>query len=177
MLDIIKRLTMLSNSYIADITNDVERTSRLSVLDGTDYISTMIGTFISAPLFKLFGYYVVFGTSGSLALIGVVYVLFFVRESIPKKSEVQSHITELQQNNPPVDYGTNNNLRNDFNELHDNTATVVTPPVDDPRCCIMCCGSNCHKSCRNVPGISDLISSFKVVVRSRSGWNRAMILM
>ena len=31
-------------SYMADVTNEWERTSRLSVLDGTDYISTMIGS-------------------------------------------------------------------------------------------------------------------------------------
>ncbi len=37
---------------MADITTEKTRTSRIAVLDGTDYIFTMIGTLISSPLFK-----------------------------------------------------------------------------------------------------------------------------
>ncbi len=39
-------------SYMSDVTSEAERTSRLSVLDGTDYIFTMVGTAISGAAFK-----------------------------------------------------------------------------------------------------------------------------
>ena len=166
-----------SCSYIADITTEIERTSRLSVLDGTDYISTMLGTFISAPLFKFFGYYAVFGTSGSLALLGVLYVILGVRESIPKKSVEQEKFKELQQNNSPMtDYGTNYSSQNEYSARDDIMTTVVEANTKNATSCNACC---CNISCdkRRLPCVSDLISSFGVVFRSRPGWNRALILM
>ena len=46
-----------------------------------DYISTMLGTYISGPMFENVGYYAVFGTSLGLAALGVIYMLVFVKES------------------------------------------------------------------------------------------------
>ena len=164
---------LYSFSYIADITNEIERTSRLSVLDGTDYISTMLGTFISAPLFKFLGYYAVFGTSGCLALCGVLYALLVVRESLPKKSEEQKHFKELQQNNPPtVDYGTNDSSQNKYTAGDDDIATMVTKNINEAQSCY-----HQNQCCRRLPCVSDVISSSRVVFKSRPGRNRAMILM
>jgi hypothetical protein len=39
-------------SYMSDVTSEGERTSRLSILDGTDYIFTMVGTTISGLAFR-----------------------------------------------------------------------------------------------------------------------------
>ena len=46
-----------------------------------DYISTMLGTYISGPMFENVGYYAVFGTSLGLAALGVIYMIVFVKES------------------------------------------------------------------------------------------------
>ena len=159
---------------MADITNELERTSRLSVLDGTDYISTMLGTFIGAPLFKFFGYYAVFGTSGSLAFIGVLYAVFIVKESLPEKSLEHKHITiDLQTNNSPTtDYGTNINARNGESEIEENNMIIIAPSNKDKQ------GSSNENSCsKHLPNLTDLVSSFGVIIKSRPGWNRAMVLM
>lgn len=37
---------------MADVTTAADRTSRIAILDGTDYIFTMVGTAVSGPLFK-----------------------------------------------------------------------------------------------------------------------------
>jgi MFS family permease len=71
-------------SYMADITSFDVRTSRLGILDGTDYISTMLGTYISGPVFENLGYFAVFSASLVLAVCGVLYVWILVAESKSK---------------------------------------------------------------------------------------------
>jgi len=156
---------------MADITNELERTSRLSVLDGTDYISTMLGTFIGAPLFKFFGYYAVFGTSGSLAFIGVLYAVFIVKESLPEKSLEHKHITtDLHTNNSPTtEYGTTNNALYGEGEIEENNMIIISPSNKGKQV------SSTENSCSK--HLTDLVSSFGVIIRSRPGWNRAMVLM
>ena len=169
-------------SYMADITNELERTSRLSVLDGTDYISTMLGTFASAPLFSYFGYYVVFGTSGTLALIGVLYAVFIVKESVPQKSPESKHIKEYfhQNNSHPVDYGTSVVDQIELNDTEGNDLVMIQPSkrADDVQNCkkYTCCQKQ-NSCCKHLPNLADIMSSFKVIVRSRPGRNRAMVLM
>ena len=65
-------------SYITDITPENGRTYRLAVIDGTDYVSTSIGTRISAPLFVLGGYYNVFGNSAATCVCAFIYLIFGV---------------------------------------------------------------------------------------------------
>ena len=76
-------------SYMADITSPDERTARLGLLDGLDYTSTMLGTYISGPIYDQFGYYPVFVTSCVSATLGALYVFFRVKESkiIVRKTE------------------------------------------------------------------------------------------
>ena len=168
---------------MADITNGLERTSRLSVLDGTDYISTMLGTFIGAPLFNFFGYYAVFGTSGSLAFVGALYAVFMVKESLPEKSSEHTHITtDLKtSNSPATDYGTNINDLNGEGEIEENNMIIISPSNKDKQ------ASSNENSCANhlstlllgrlLSSFKSVFSSFLVIVRSRPGWNRAMVLM
>ena len=169
-------------SYMADITNERERTSRLSVLDGTDYISTMLGTFASAPLFSYFGYYVVFGSSGTLALIGFLYAVFIVKESVPQKSPESEHIKEyFQQNNShPVDYGTRVVDQREPNDATGNDLVMIQPSkrADDVQSCKNYTDRKKQNSCcKQLPNLADIMSSFKVIVRSRPGRNRAMVIM
>ena len=154
-------------SYIADITSDLERTSRLSVLDGTDYISTMLGTFIGAPLFKFFGYYAVFGCSGSLALLGVIYAATMVKESLPEKP-IERRSIKQYTNSETAGYGTNVTLSDESDFIDDKSMVMVAPSEKE--------ASN-NSGCKSFPSLWDLVSSFGVVVKARSGWNRAMVLM
>ena len=79
----LKLLLTLSGvySYMADITSPDERTARMGLLDGLDYVSTMLGTYISGPIYDQFGYYPVFASSCVSATLGSLYVFFRVKES------------------------------------------------------------------------------------------------
>ena len=68
-------------SYITDITQQSQRTFRLAVVDGLDYVSTSLGTLTAAPLFLAFGYYSVFGGSALCCVLALLYLGFFVKES------------------------------------------------------------------------------------------------
>ena len=91
-------------SYMADITSAHERTARMGVLDGTDYISTMFGTYISGPVFAKFGYYTVFVSSLVFALSGSAYMIFVVKES---KSDKSKQTADNKKDDRTV-YGTEN---------------------------------------------------------------------
>ena len=69
-------------SYLADITTEETRTFRIGVADGLDYISTMVGTTLAPQLFKLLGFYLVFGVSGAMSLCACSYVIWVVKESV-----------------------------------------------------------------------------------------------
>ena len=68
-------------SYLADVSTNETRTFRISIADGTDYVSTMIGTTISPQLFKIGWFYSVFGLSAVSASMAILYVTFLVKES------------------------------------------------------------------------------------------------
>ena len=96
-------------SYITDITVASQRTFRLSVVDGLDYVSTSLGTLIAAPLFLSFGYYSVFGSSAGCCVLGLLYLGLFVPESLHlgKEEEVTRENSPLQQGGVEVqDYGS-----------------------------------------------------------------------
>ena len=92
-------------SYITDITREDERTYRLSIIDGTDYVSTSIGTRISGPLFVSLGYYAVFGVSASTCVLAMIYLIVGVKESL-KKEEVRDTVLTPLQNTEQVKYGS-----------------------------------------------------------------------
>ena len=63
------------------------RTSRLSILDGVDYISTSVGTFLSGPVYLYLGYYGVFGCSSATCLVALSYLIFRIKESLPTATQ------------------------------------------------------------------------------------------
>ena len=70
-------------------------------MDGTDYISTMFGTYISGPLFSKFGYYAVFSFSLGFACLGALYMIFFVKESkIIARESTQYGTSEVEVTQP-----------------------------------------------------------------------------
>ena len=82
-------------SYIIDVTSVTERTFRLAIVEGTDYASVSMGNLISGPLFVSIGYFGVFGLASSCNVIALLYLVFFIKESVHKtKSEADKSNNE-----------------------------------------------------------------------------------
>ena len=148
-------------SYITDITVASQRTFRLSVVDGLDYVSTSLGTLIAAPLFFSFGYYSVFGSSAGCCVLGLLYLGLFVPESLHpgKEEEVARENSPLQQGGVQVqDYGS----AADTGALHQ---MEVANSVGEG-------GNNWFKS--SLRFVSD---SFRTVFKQREGPRRAILLL
>ena len=82
---------MMQYSYIIDVTSVTERTFRLAIVEGTDYASVSIGNLISGPLFVSIGYYGVFGVAAFLNLLAILYLVFYLKESVD--------LSKLRKNN------------------------------------------------------------------------------
>ena len=136
----------------------------------------MLGTFIGAPLFKFFGYYAVFGCSGSLALLGLIYAATLVKESLPEKS-VEHRYLNQHTNSETIGYGTN--IRSsDENEMSEDNSAVMIVPLKEKEAShtqLYCIKKN--SCCKSLPSLWDLASSFGVIVKERPGRYRAMVLM
>ena len=57
------------------------------MVEGTDYASVSVGNLISGPLFVAIGYFGVFGVSSVCNIIALLYLVLWVKESIPAKNE------------------------------------------------------------------------------------------
>ena len=55
------------------------------MVEGTDYASVSVGNLISGPLFVAIGYFGVFGVSSVCNIIALLYLVFWVQESIPAR--------------------------------------------------------------------------------------------
>ena len=86
-------LNMGLYGYVADVTDLKDRTMRLSVLNGVYSLAYVLGTKLGSVLYSEIGnYYIIFGLSIVFAILGILYTIFFVRESIKKtKEEKESH--------------------------------------------------------------------------------------
>ncbi len=71
-------------SYASNVTNDSDRTYRMTRLDGMITLASMAGTLLSPYLFMYFGYYGNFISSSAFFAIAIVYLIFFVKEPIQK---------------------------------------------------------------------------------------------
>ena len=74
-------LMMASYSYVSDVTPNSTRTSRITILDLMYFISSPLGLYLSAILYKSIGYLGVFLVSGLVFLTLIVYVVCFVTET------------------------------------------------------------------------------------------------
>ena len=57
------------------------------MVEGTDYASVSVGNLISGPLFVAIGYFGVFGVSSVCNIIALLYLVFWVQESIPVNTQ------------------------------------------------------------------------------------------
>ncbi len=69
--------------YVSDVTTSENRTMRLSILNGVFSAAYVIGTSLGGKIYKIYdNYYLNFGISLVFSVIGLVYAVFFVKESI-----------------------------------------------------------------------------------------------
>ena len=71
-----------------------------------DYVSTSIGTKISAPLFLSIGYFGVFGCSASACVLALLLLVFCVKESLGSGHEDNAD-TVSHEDNSHGDHGDN----------------------------------------------------------------------
>ena len=82
--------------YISDVTDSENRTTRLSILNGVFSAGYVIGITLGGKLFKYYqSYYLNFGLSILCGILGILYAVFFVNESI-QKEEICESSTQLQ---------------------------------------------------------------------------------
>ena len=69
--------------YVSDVTSPENRTMRLSILNGVFSAGFVIGTTFGGKLYKSYeNYYLNFGVSIVFGLAGMIYAIFFTKESI-----------------------------------------------------------------------------------------------
>ena len=71
-------------------------------MDGVDYLSTSVGTRLSAPLFASIGYYGVFGCSAGSCVLGLLYLVLLVREDRGQEVTEETPLGETGA----LDYGS-----------------------------------------------------------------------
>jgi len=83
--------------YVSDVTSPENRTTRLSILNGVFSAGYVIGTSLGGKLYKTFGsYYLNFGLSIAFGLVGMLYAIFFIEESIiPNNQEERRHFFHM----------------------------------------------------------------------------------
>ncbi len=94
-------LTTVAFSYVSDLTVEANRTKRLAVLAGAFQGGCLIGV-LGAMGHNKFGFVATFATSTCLAVVTLIYILLFVRES--RKFE-----KEIMEKDPNVDGGNEEN--------------------------------------------------------------------
>ena len=91
--------------YVSDISSREERTKRMSFATGCITVSIMMGAYFAAFITGAFedtqlGYYVILFTALALGILGIIYTVFFLEQSIhldPDKKETFfkiDHITD-----------------------------------------------------------------------------------
>lgn len=74
-------------SYIADITTEVNRTHRLGLVSFCTYVGMPIGLALSGIILNKFGYYAIYGTSMTLHLLNMLYIVFVLRDPARTKDQ------------------------------------------------------------------------------------------
>ena len=67
---------------------------RLAVVEGTDFGSAAIGNLVSGPIFARIGYVGVFAIASALNLLSLLWITFFLKESIKKREENETDYSE-----------------------------------------------------------------------------------
>ena len=144
------------------------RTYRLSVVDGMDYVSTSIGTKISAPLFLSIGYFGVFGCSASACVLALLLLVFWVKESLNTDNTQDTDDGETEGASTAVTPLT-------ISQHAHYGAQEVTQPSQDTVTATVEIGAAKTNFVKR--SLAFVISSVRTVLMPRSGHRRLILLL
>lgn len=87
-------------SYVADTTDTVSRTRAFSVAESCLYIGKIVGPLVSGVWAQSFGFHVPFATATICAGLCIVYIIFFVEESLFLMKERQTSLATSHHTDP-----------------------------------------------------------------------------
>lgn len=82
-------------SYLTDVTTQQDRAIRMAYLEAALYVGLLFGSVSSSYILKLTSPTTVFGISGITSFLGVLYVLFFVKESIQQDESIRKYVSTV----------------------------------------------------------------------------------
>lgn len=80
-------------SYLTDVTTKSDRPIRMAYIEASLYVGLLFGSVSSSYILGLTSPTIVFGISGVASFLGVVYVVFFVKESIQQDESVTTFVS------------------------------------------------------------------------------------
>ncbi|XP_045132812.1 proton-coupled folate transporter-like [Portunus trituberculatus] len=83
-----------TTSYISDITNEKQRTSRMIVANSLWYLGGPVGTLVAAVMIKHVGYHLPLAMVLLIYAVATVYIVVYVKESHGPFAEKNSHAQE-----------------------------------------------------------------------------------
>ncbi len=89
-------------SYMADITSESTRTSRISFLVGTYALSTPIGSFTSRYILQYGGHTAIWCSTLSCYVFGLLWIIFYIQDSRGKGSKLGGRTIEPGKNRTVV---------------------------------------------------------------------------
>ncbi|KAK7075055.1 hypothetical protein SK128_006948 [Halocaridina rubra] len=152
-----------ANSYLGDVTSEESRTSRVGLANSIWFLGGPAGTLLGTYIYTRGGYLPLFGTSLTLSIMAVVYVLVFLPEShgpFAKKEESETDTQKASldmRDSVAAVYGIEKTPVTKIDLLQEDI-TVATMIKDffNPR---------------------RIFDSFKSTLRKREGNTRALILL
>ena len=130
-----------------------------------DYVSTSIGTKISAPLFLSIGYFGVFGCSASACVLALILLVFFVKESL-NTGDTEDNKGETEESRSTVTPLT-------ASQHAHYGSQEVTQPSDGP----VTAAETGAKTNFVKRSLTFVISSVRTVLMPRSGHRRLILLL
>ena len=88
---------MSVNAYMADITSEKTRTKRVAFMSGLFPIGFNIGKALSGVIKTKLGFMYNFGIGMILALVAMLYILFFVKDSIKIRDGIKIALNERER--------------------------------------------------------------------------------
>lgn len=80
-------------SYLTDVTTQDNRPIRMAYLEASIYVGLLFGFLSSSYILQLTSPTIVFGISGIACFVSVLYVSFFVKESIQQDESIKKFVS------------------------------------------------------------------------------------
>ena len=128
------------------------------MVEGTDYASVSVGNLISGPLFVAIGYFGVFGVSSVCNIIALLYLVFWVQESVPAKNEDTKEEVMERQSSASSSWGV---VTTSLLYTLEGLRTVIKPRQ---RLHYICCRVRMQSNCEAQGKVTE--RSLKVIIRS-----------